>query len=75
MLYLTEEKIKCLFRTYFNRSGNKMSRGRAIHLYKTAIKFSVDLVGLIYYINIKALSSGQKKNFQFLYKSMIITSN
>lgn len=48
---------------YLNRSGNKMFRGEAVPVYKTTIKFSVDSVGLIYYINIEALSSGQMENF------------
>lgn len=60
---MADNTEKCLFRTYLNRSGNKMFRGKAVHVYKTTIKFSVDAVGLIYYTNIKAPSSGQKKNF------------
>lgn len=34
-----------------------------MHVYKTTIKFSIDLVALVYYINITALPSGQKENF------------
>lgn len=40
-----------------------MSRGKAMHVYKITIKFSEGSVDLIYNINIKALSSAQKKNF------------